>query len=99
MPTILIDISIAIIFLDLYAIFRAISRSHGVEKTLAWIFAIIAFPGVGAIILPYLAWKYDMGLYRVNDMWLYTNRGLGVTNIPARFNCPPEITEIRLVRA
>lgn len=59
----------------------------------------IRFPGVGALILPYLAWKYDMGLYQVNDMWLYTNRGLGVTNVPARFNCSPEITEITLVRA
>ena len=59
----------------------------------------VRFPGVGALILPYLAWKYDMGLYKVNDMWLYTNRGLGVTNEPVRFNCPPEITEITLVRA
>lgn len=59
----------------------------------------IRFPGVGAIILPYLGWKYDMGLYQVSDMWLYTNRGLGVTNIPARLNCAPEITEITLFRA
>ena len=50
------------------------------------------------ILLPYLSWKYDQGLYRVNDMWLYTNRGIGVTNVPVRFNCPPEITEITLVR-
>ena len=59
----------------------------------------VRFPGVGALILPYMAWKYDMGLYRVNDMWLYTNRGLGVTNEPVRFNCPPEVTEISLIRA
>lgn len=59
----------------------------------------IRFPGVGALVTPYLAWKYDMGLYNVNGMWLYTNRGLGVTNLPVRFNCPPEITEITLVRA
>ena len=59
----------------------------------------IRFPGVGALILPYLAWKYDYGLYRVNEMWLYTNRGLGVTNEPVRFNCPPEVTEITLIRA
>ena len=59
----------------------------------------IRFPGVGALILPYLAWKYDYGLYHVNDMWLYTNRGLGVTNEPVRFNCPPEVTEITLIRA
>ncbi len=50
------------------------------------------------ILLPYLSWKYDQGLYRVNDMWLYTSRGIGITNVPVRFNCPPEITEITLVR-
>lgn len=49
MLNIVLDISIAIIILDLFAIFRAISRSHGVEGTLAWIFAIIAFPGLGAL--------------------------------------------------
>ena len=59
----------------------------------------IRFPRVGALILPYLGWKYDMGLYNVNDMWLYTNRGIGVTNEPIRYNCPPEVTEIKLVRA
>ncbi len=51
------------------------------------------------LLLPYLSWKYGQGLYRVNDMWLYTNRGIGITNVPVRFNCPPEITEITLVRA
>ena len=57
----------------------------------------IRLPGVGALITPYLAWKYDHGLYQVNDMWLYTNRGIGVTNEPVRYNCPPEVTEIVLV--
>jgi predicted MPP superfamily phosphohydrolase len=52
----------------------------------------IRLPRVGAPVLPYLGRKYDMGLYRVNDMWLYTNRGIGVTNEPFRINCPPEIT-------
>ena len=50
-------------------------------------------------ILPYLARKYDMGLYRIGEMWLYTNRGLGVTNEPVRYNCPPRSLEITLVRA
>ncbi|MDM8531468.1 metallophosphoesterase [Anaerolineales bacterium HSG25] len=59
----------------------------------------IRFPGIGAVILPYLGWKYDMGLYQVRDMWLYTNRGIGVTNEPVRYNCPPEITEFILVGA
>ncbi len=59
----------------------------------------VRLPIVGALILPYLAWKYDMGIYRINDMWLYTNRGLGVTSEPVRFNCAPEVTEITLFRA
>jgi len=59
----------------------------------------IRFPFVGALITPYLSWKYPIGLYNVNGMWLYTNRGLGTTNIPLRVNCAPEITEITLIRA
>ena len=49
-------------------------------------------------ILPYLGRKYEKGLYRINDTWLYTNRGLGYTSLPVRINCPPEITEITLTR-
>ncbi|MFO7681145.1 MAG: metallophosphoesterase [Chloroflexota bacterium] len=59
----------------------------------------IRFPRRGAMILPYLGRKYDYQLYRVNEMWLYSNPGIGVTNEPLRINCPPEITEITLVRA
>lgn len=50
------------------------------------------------LLLPYLGEKYDQGLYRVNETWLYINRGLGLI-MPVRLNCPPEITEITLVRA
>lgn len=59
----------------------------------------IRFPVVGAVVLPHLGWKYDMGLYRVGEMWLYTNRGIGVTNEPIRWNCAPEITLLTLARA
>lgn len=59
----------------------------------------VRLPGVGALILPYLGQKYDQGLYKVQEMWLYTTRGVGVGSIPMRINCPPEITEIILVRA
>ncbi len=59
----------------------------------------VRIPGLGAIILPYLGQKYDQGLNRVNEMWVYTNRGLGVIPPPVRLNCRPEITEIILVRA
>ena len=58
----------------------------------------IRLPGMGAAVLPYLGRKYDHGLYRVNEAWLYTNRGIGFTSLPVRINCPPEITEITLTR-
>ena len=59
----------------------------------------IRFPFMGALIYPYLSWKYPIGLYNINGMWLYTNRGLGTTNIPLRVNCSPEITELTLLSA
>ncbi len=39
----------AVLALDVCAVARALVRSGGAESTLAWIFAILAFPGVGAI--------------------------------------------------
>ncbi|MDQ3284994.1 MAG: metallophosphoesterase [Actinomycetota bacterium] len=41
--------------------------------------------------LPKLSRKYPVGLYRVGEMFLYTNRGLGA-HPRFRFNCRPEIT-------
>jgi predicted MPP superfamily phosphohydrolase len=58
----------------------------------------VRWPRLGPMILPYLGRKYDMGLYRVEHMWLYTNPGLGTISIPVRYNCPPEVTEIILTR-
>ena len=40
-------LSIAVIALEAWAIERAVSRGHGVQGTLAWVFAILAFPVVG----------------------------------------------------
>jgi predicted MPP superfamily phosphohydrolase len=57
----------------------------------------VRLPGIGAPLLPYLGRKYDQGLYKVNGMWLYTNRGIGVIGPPVRFNCRPEVTEMTLV--
>ena len=45
--------------------------------------------------LPKLSRKYPIGLYRVDDMFLYTNRGLGA-HPRFRFNCRPEITVFTL---
>jgi uncharacterized protein len=52
----------------------------------------IVLPIIGPPLLPAMGRKYPSGLYYVNNMLLYTNRGIGVTTINARFNCRPEIT-------
>ncbi len=57
----------------------------------------VRLPGIGAPVLPRYGRRYDQGLYRLQDMWLYTNRGIGVARPPLRFNCRPEVTEITLV--
>lgn len=43
-------LGVAAFALDVFAIVRAISRDHGVERTLAWIFAILALPVLGALV-------------------------------------------------
>ena len=59
----------------------------------------VLMPGKPPIVTPHLGKKYNQGLFRVNDTWLYTNRGLGVISVPLRYNCPPEITLLTLTRA
>jgi len=56
----------------------------------------VVFPVIGPPILPRLARKYPTGLYKVKDMYQYTNRGLGMTPPYVRFNCRPEITVFTL---
>lgn len=52
----------------------------------------VVIPFLGPPILPYLGRKYPAGLYKVGDMFQYTNRGVGMLSPPVRFNCRPEIT-------
>ena len=52
----------------------------------------VVVPYYGPPILPLLGKKYHSGLYKVREMFQYTNRGLGTGALPVRFNCPPEIT-------
>jgi predicted MPP superfamily phosphohydrolase len=47
-------------------------------------------------ILPRMGRKYPSGLYRVENMYQYTNRGLGTAELQFRFNCQPEITVLTL---
>ena len=51
---------------------------------------------VAAPVLPRYGRRYAMGLRRINNQQVYTNRGLGVWPLPYRFNCRPEITLFQL---
>jgi uncharacterized protein len=56
----------------------------------------VRLPIIGPTILPAWGLKYVEGLYRIDRMQLYVNRGLGTVGLPFRLNCPPEITEFSL---
>lgn len=63
----------------------------------------IRVPGIGAVYLPRYGQQFDAGIYRVGNLWLNTNVGLGMTSYgittpPVRFNCPPEISLLTLRR-
>ena len=62
-------------------------HSHGGQIVLPW---------VGPLYLPPLGRRYPKGLHRIAPLTLYTNVGLGTIRIPARWNCPPEVTLITL---
>jgi predicted MPP superfamily phosphohydrolase len=59
----------------------------------------VRVPGIGAPVLPVLGRKYPMGLYVVDDLLLYVNRGVGMVSLYLRVNCRPEITHITLTSA
>lgn len=59
----------------------------------------VRIPLLGAPILPPLSRKYPLGWYKIRDLQLYTNPGLGVVGLPLRFDCPPEITVLTLRRS
>ena len=56
----------------------------------------VVLPLIGPPKLPALGQRYPAGLYRIESMALYTNRGLGVIRPAVRFNCRPEITALTL---
>ncbi len=56
----------------------------------------IVVPFFGPLVLPVSGRKYYSGLYRVGQMWQYTNRGVGMDRLALRINCPPEITVFTL---
>jgi predicted MPP superfamily phosphohydrolase len=42
--------------------------------------------------------EYGSGEWRHNAMQGYTNRGIGTSTLPVRYNCPPEAAVITLRR-
>jgi uncharacterized protein len=56
-------------------------------------------PFLRPLYLPDLAKKYIAGRYKIGELTLYANRGIGTVGIPVRFNCRPEITLFTLRRA
>lgn len=56
----------------------------------------VRMPFVRPLFLPPLAKKYVWGLFKIRELTLYTNAGIGTVNIPVRWNCPPEITFITI---
>jgi len=56
----------------------------------------VILPFVGAPIVPPYGQKYPSGLYRVDLMFQYTNRGIGMISPTIRFNCRPEVTLLTL---
>jgi predicted MPP superfamily phosphohydrolase len=56
----------------------------------------VIVPFWGPLVAPPYGLKYPVGCYRVGQMWLYTNRGLGESSIRLRLNCRPEITVFTL---
>jgi uncharacterized protein len=56
----------------------------------------VRMPFVGALTLPELGKKYVEGWFKLQNLQLHVNRGLGTVGVPFRFDCPPEISVITL---
>jgi predicted MPP superfamily phosphohydrolase len=56
----------------------------------------VRLPIVGALHCVDGGRKYVQGLFRLGQMQLYVNRGIGTVGLPFRLNCPPEITSFTL---
>ncbi len=58
----------------------------------------VRLPFMRPLYLPEMAKKYVWGLFKIGELTLYTNAGIGTVEIPVRFNCPPEVTLFTLRR-
>ena len=52
----------------------------------------VRLPIIGPLVLPPMGRKYVEGLFHLDRLQLYVNRGIGAVGLPFRLNCPPEIT-------
>ncbi len=52
----------------------------------------VRVPFYGHVWCPPWGRKYPGGLFRINDLTLYTNRGVGMVSWQVRFACRPEVT-------
>lgn len=59
----------------------------------------IRIPLLPPMLLPPMGRRYVQGHFRLGQMQLYVNRGIGTVELPFRLACPPEITLITLRRA
>lgn len=51
----------------------------------------LPFPSPELVCWYHLRTRYVSGWYHLGQRHLYVNRGLGITGLPFRYNCPPEI--------
>ncbi|WP_256760582.1 metallophosphoesterase [Cohnella sp. WQ 127256] len=58
----------------------------------------VQIPFIGPLYTPPHGSKYTNGLYQIPNsrLQVYTTRGIGMTRLPIRFNCRPELTVITL---
>ncbi|PZS01326.1 MAG: metallophosphoesterase, partial [Candidatus Chloroheliales bacterium] len=56
----------------------------------------VKLPIFGPPALPHNHKEWLAGLYRVNGMWLYINRGIGMSSIAHRLNARPEVSVLIL---
>jgi len=56
----------------------------------------VRLPFYGPVHVPRYVGHYDMGLFTTPAGPLYVNVGVGTFKVPARFNCPPEITVVEV---
>ena len=56
----------------------------------------VRLPLLPPLQLPPLGKQYIAGWFRIGNLQLYVNRGLGTVGLPIRFNCAPEISSFTL---